>query len=323
MNRYPKYLEKGMVFNRLTVLELDESSKVKDGNRVKPSQWKYKCLCECENTIMVAKDALCGGRIRSCGCLKHEKRIGKYPKYLKKGDIFNRLTVICVDEESKMRNNNHVIKSNWKYICRCECGNIISVNKNSLHSGNTKSCGCLSSEVHSELCKEYRKVNMIKVDGEITKIFFFNIEGYTIIDTEDYDKVKDYCWLFSNYYTYATNRNSRRNQISLHRLLMDFPKDMEIDHINGDKLDNRKSNLRVCTCSENSMNRVSSNTTGARGVYLKPSGNYAVLINIKGHNTYLGTFSEKQDAINVRQKAEIKYYGEFAPCICRGEINGN
>jgi hypothetical protein len=104
----------------------------------------------------------------------------------------------------------------------------------------------------------------------------------------------------------------------LHRFITECPPGMTVDHRNGteSRLDNRNTNLRVCTQAQNNMNKLerSDNTSGFRGVSLnKKLGKYEAYIHVGGKKLILGYFKELTDAINERCKAEIKYYGEFSP----------
>jgi hypothetical protein len=82
-----------------------------------------------------------------------------------------------------------------------------------------------------------------------------------LIDDEDYELVSAFTWCahkMSNCF-YATSRTSRkegkRKLLYMHRLIMNAPKGIEVDHINGNGLDNRRSNLRLCSHKENSQNK--------------------------------------------------------------------
>ena len=79
---------------------------------------------------------------------------------------------------------------------------------------------------------------------------------------------------------------------------------MEVDHINHNKLDNRKSNLRICTHQQNCMN-VSDNV---KGIHYDKSRN-KWMAHIKGKN--LGRFNTKEEAIEARKQAEMDYFGEY------------
>lgn len=82
---------------------------------------------------------------------------------------------------------------------------------------------------------------------------------------------------------------------------------MQVDHINHDKLDNRKLNLRICTSSQNSHNR------NVKGISCNEEGNKCkARICFDGRQIHLGYFNTKEKAIMARRKAEKKYFGEFA-----------
>ena len=147
-----------------------------------------------------------------------------------------------------------------------------------------------------------------------------------IIDDEDYERVveairykngmpgKWYAHETSNGYCYAVNGN-RRN--SVHRVVMNAPPDMDVDHINGDRLDNRKQNLRVCTRAQNSSNKKlrRDSQSGFKGVYQRKSGRYQAYIGIPGtagkHET-LGIYDTAEEAARVRDRRAIELQGEFA-----------
>ncbi|MMZ67947.1 hypothetical protein D1872_305870 [compost metagenome] len=78
-----------------------------------------------------------------------------------------------------------------------------------------------------------------------------------IIDDEDFEKVSAYKWCYSSTIGYAVSRkvvNGKRQPVLMHRLILDAPPGLVTDHINHDKLDNRKANLRLCTRHENNRN---------------------------------------------------------------------
>jgi hypothetical protein len=124
----------------------------------------------------------------------------------------------------------------------------------------------------------------------------------------------------NGYAYYSVWSNGRSHPHTLHSLLVPAPAGMHIDHINGDKLDNRRANLRVVTPSVNQVNRKRTNrnnTSGVRGVDFAPSVSAAkpwrAQITSQGKNHYLGLFRTKEEAVAARKAAEVKFYGEECP----------
>jgi len=133
------------------------------------------------------------------------------------------------------------------------------------------------------------------------------------VDVVDLELTQTRTWCISKTgYLVATLKGKT---IKLHRYLLGLknPSDI-VDHINGNPLDNRRSNLRICVQSENSKNSKLSinNTLGYPGIKITPTGKYYTRITVDYKEIYLGTFDNLQDAIKVRKLAEDKYYGEFA-----------
>jgi hypothetical protein len=203
----------------------------------------------------------------------------------------------------------------WTCICDCdyckEYGNTIrDVLGSNLKKGISKSCGKLSRQKNGFSNKK------------INKYEFFNDYGvgYTscgykfYFDLEVYDEIKNYCWHKhqDGYLRTRVDRIDNKNIYSLMHVLIMGEKN--IDHINGQPNDNRKKNLRKCTRQENMMN-VKTNTrnkSGCKGVhYAINEGKWKAYICYNNKRIHLGTFVNKEDAINARQEAEIKYFGEF------------
>lgn len=106
--------------------------------------------------------------------------------------------------------------------------------------------------------------------------------------------------------------------VSMHRFLMDTPENMVTDHKNGDRLDNRRDNLRVCTYANNSQNMKThkDNTSGYKGVSRARNGNWVAKIK----NKTIGTFKSKVDAAKAYNLAANEQFGEFAKFNEVGEI---
>lgn len=100
----------------------------------------------------------------------------------------------------------------------------------------------------------------------------------------------------------------------LHRIIVKPPNDLEIDHRNRDRLDNRRSNLRICTRSQNAMNRLkqSNNRSGFKGVvFSKRYKKYIAQIKAQGIYHWLGYFNTAKEASKAYVEAATIYHGKF------------
>lgn len=218
-----------------------------------------------------------------------------------KGCKFGRWTVIEYSGNSK-----------WKCICNCDKHTIKDIRTYNLTSGHSKSCGCLQKEFIKQLNK--KPFNKYEIDKSILKVFDKN-DNYFICDLEDYDLIKQYSWKRNKDGYWICHKN---NKISmLHRILLKInDKNIFVDHINHNKNDNRKINLRICTSQENNRNtklqeRNNSNIIGVRWNKNKQKWTSQIGLNYK--IKYLGTFSTKEEAIIARLKAEKEIYKDFSP----------
>lgn len=211
------------------------------------------------------------------------------------GNKYNSLTVI-----DRAENINGRVA--WK--CKCDCGRDVVVRTGDLTTYKKKDCGNCDYVFESN-------VYTFK-DGYVVGYAKNGREFY--IDEEDLFKIKDYNILVSEKGYASLNINGAT--IPLHRFLMNPSESEVVDHKNRVPRDNRKSNLRICTQSENLRNVTVSknNKTGILGVYLLSKNNkYRAEIGINKETISLGEYIRIEDAIKARKEAEIKYFGEFAP----------
>lgn len=157
------------------------------------------------------------------------------------------------------------------------------------------------------------KNNMV-VHADYVEVLLYdkygNETGRALISLCDIQRVGRYRWYLKNGYPF----NSKLN-ISLHRFIKNPPNDMVVDHINRNTLDNRRSNLRVCTHTENVRNSglSSLNTTGFKGVYYaKDVDKYRARLRCNGESVSLGYYSNPIDAAIAYDKKAIEIYGEYA-----------
>ena len=154
------------------------------------------------------------------------------------------------------------------------------------------------------------------------KIRFYGKRGIGkvfTIDPEDEKMVSKHRW----YYQIANKKSGSypyvytmvgKHHLRLHRYLMDCPDGMVVDHINHDTLDNRRSNLRVCTPTQNKQNMKPQKSIQSKykGVSIKQNGKWqaAIMADTKFH--YIGTFDTERDAAvayNFASKMLHKEYG--------------
>ena len=138
-----------------------------------------------------------------------------------------------------------------------------------------------------------------------------------LVDDEDFEYLSQWKW-FCGLDGYAV-RNSpmvngkQRSLIRMHRQIMNPPNGLYVDHINHNKSDNRRENLRNCTLAENQHNtkRPKNNTTGYKGVS-KDRRRFRANIYVDGKQRCLGTFDTPEEAAHVYDVAAVTYFGEFA-----------
>lgn len=152
----------------------------------------------------------------------------------------------------------------------------------------------------------------------------------SLVDDEDYELVSKYKWCASKDHNrdkyYAKSRNKEgdwHKSVLMHRLIIDVSPEQQVDHINGNGLDNRKENLRICNSSENQQN--SSCARGKskyKGVTWNKNENlWLVRIMYKGKRLFLGYYKNEIEAAKIYDKAALKYFGEFANINLKGNEN--
>lgn len=138
---------------------------------------------------------------------------------------------------------------------------------------------------------------------------------FAIVDDDLFEELQQYRWHFTSGYACRSIKvNGEFKTISMHRHIAQAPIDLEVDHINGNGLDNRQCNLRPCTHQENQWNRRNHvRPNQYRGVtWHKKSKKWRARIRAHGKERALGYFSTREDAAKAYNMAASEVYGKFA-----------
>lgn len=137
-----------------------------------------------------------------------------------------------------------------------------------------------------------------------------------IVDACDFDRIKDFSWCINKLGYPVAHIKGR--VIRLSRYLLSPPENMVVDHINGNPLDNRRSNLRICSRKQNSYNtKKKSKNSVVVGVQPLPNGKYRARITFNREEISLGRFDSVSEAVAARISAERALYGEYSPSLSR------
>ena len=147
----------------------------------------------------------------------------------------------------------------------------------------------------------------------------YGVGLFALVDAEYAELVFKYSWYTSTGHACANipslDGKRKGRTLTMHRLLMQEPTGMDVMHMNGDKLDNRMSNLRVVTRSQTAQASCvkASNTSGFRGVsFHKGAGRWQASIKSNGKNYHLGTHDTPEEASAAYQQAALIHHGEYA-----------
>lgn len=294
-------------------------------------KYKYFWNCECKNCKQMKsyeQNMILRYDLRCKNCNKNfgTREVLGYKEDIT-GQTFGKLTAISFVG----KNCSHSV---WK--CRCECGNFVDREVTKLkYKKSFQLCDdCLEyyKKIENVLLKENRtKDNEVILSFPRCKkenVYDFLDDGTVlinkraIVDFEDYKLIKSIGGFVSidtrGYAYFAYNTDI----VYLHRLISDSKlsyhyldgEEQICDHINGNKLDNRRSNLRIIDFKNNAINcgLRKDNTSGVKGVYwTKKLSKWQVCINYKNKKHYLGVYESFEDAVKVRKEAEKKYFKEY------------
>lgn len=151
----------------------------------------------------------------------------------------------------------------------------------------------------------HRRIVPLTVQRRITVVPLFDRQSrrYALLDTEDGERACEYAWFLHRRTGYPTYQPRGSVPLTLHRFVIGpAPHGKVIDHVNGDKLDNRRANLRVVSVSQNGLNRHRANRnnklSSVPGVsWCKANGKWRVQIRRTGKDHFGGYFESHSEAV--------------------------
>lgn len=204
------------------------------------------------------------------------------------------------------------------FLCKCDCGKEKAIYSYNLKNGNTKSCGCLCKENSGN----YKLWKPIEKDGCLLIPLTQNM--YTVIDKQYFNEIKNFGWSLikskvKNKFYAITRVNGK--MIYMHKFIINILEKIvgNVDHIDGDGLNNRRSNLRLVTSSNNNWNQKKQKNKKLSSIYKGVHyENYAKRWKVAIHlNNKLLKSTYRKTEIEAAKQYDIwarKYFGEFA-CV--------
>lgn len=236
------------------------------------------------------------------------------------GQIFGNRIIIsntCSDNDWSSIGKS-IPKEKEKYrLSQCmECGSRIPVLIDNIKRQPPKKCSFCSNINHHSMIKSQTN-NWVNTDQgyAVGNIIYKNQVITCIIDSDDLNRVKNRIWRVSkkkNKYYLVSGSKNRGDIVYLHKFILnkEIPSGYEIDHIDGNSLNNRKNNLRIVTRLENIQNvseRID-NQIGIRGIAKTPSGKYKVDFSFNNKRYYFKDWDTLSEAVYCRKYAE-EYFG--------------
>ena len=164
--------------------------------------------------------------------------------------------------------------------------------------------------------------NKLPMD-EYVKIPMGKTDKHALVSADDYHKISEWKWHLRHGYPVRADRiNSKpgndRTYVQMHKVIMEAKEGEVVDHINGNRCDNRRENLRICTHLENSRNRCKQDKYGQngcvsqhKGVSIK-DGLWIAYIRVNGILKHLGKFEDELKAAQCYNAASLYYFCEFS-----------
>lgn len=253
-------------------------------------RWNVRCRCGKKYSVPTGRLSKENCKCRDCAAPSGRKRLS-FP-----GDIINGFEILS--ESGKNRHGAILFK------CRClKCGSISTHARGELTVRKGNGCRNCPPEYH------------FRIEGSAAHGELPDGTGFTV-DAELIDEVRKYNW-FRNSKGYIQRGNRGLPKMMIHWFVMDMESatGFPIDHVNRDKTDCRRDNLRIVTALQNSMNhsRLSTNRSGYTGVFWnKRKKRWTSFIYASGRHIYFGHFTDKESAAQCYNYACELLRGEYA-----------
>lgn len=168
-------------------------------------------------------------------------------------------------------------------------------------------------EVPGAACENYLRRDE-RPEGDGVRVIPLSGGGYAWVDVADYEWLNQYHWRLLNGYP---SRREKNREVLMHRQIMEPPADKVVDHIDGNRCNACRANLRICTRNENQFNQRKRRNGLSRfkGVtFNKQVGKWAAHYRLNGRLHHLGYFEDEVEAARAYDYAAIQHFGEFA-CV--------
>ena len=284
----------GQIINNWKIIEFSHFDKYH------VSHWICECQCEKRTKRNMSLQVI--KKSKDCGCSKEIDLTGRK---------IGRWTVV-----GRVKDVSYLAFPRKMWNCICECGTNRNIAETKLINNKNPhySCGCTRNYKGMERCVNN---NEFIFHDNYVEIKLCNDKS-TFINIEVYDSIKDDHWILSSD-GYAISSSGKFKNKRLHRVIMGCENDTSIviDHIDRDRLNNRKNNLRIVTAHENGVNQSKrkDNKSGIIGVcWWERDKNWLAQIKYNYKRYFLGYYDKFDDAVRARLFAELKYFGkDFAP----------
>lgn len=220
---------------------------------------------------------------------------------------FGRLVI--VGPAPSIRQTNGKMKR--AVLARCDCGAEKVFLLTNLRGGNSKSCGCGKYQGFAEHNTKRAEPQSWTIEGDVASLVIG--ETTVLIDAADLPVVAQYKWGLGNGYAVA-----RGGRLAMHRLILGLNKGdpREGDHRHHNTTDNRRSELRIATSSQNKMNtrgKISGRTSRFKGVHFDSTKRrWTAQIKIGDKHKFIGRYITEEAAASAYADEARKYFGEYA-----------